>query len=214
MKETAAIVLRKTVYSETSLIIVTLTETMGQQHFLLKGARRIGRRTFPEVDLFRYLNIQYRPSRTSQLHTAYNTECLHAFDSIAQCPERYQAAVWLCQLVAKNTMDGVVVADTFKALHLALNRLSQPQHDHIRAIVSAFCFIFLLEYGALPDYQDHSIIMKHIAHMKRFGLSSTAKPPQFSNDDWHALGQWLTMFFNHIELACPPGFDALFRQPS
>ena len=84
-------VLRKTPYSESSLVIATLSEN-GQQHFILRGALQTGKRRFPAVDLFRLIRVVYRTAARSDLHTAREAECLDAYSQISRHAAHYQAA--------------------------------------------------------------------------------------------------------------------------
>ena len=104
IQELEAIVLRKTTYSDSSLIIATLTREAGQQHFLLKGALRQNKRAFPAADLFRQVEIQYVPGRDSDLNFAREIELIDDYDSIAGFPRQYAAAVWLSKFILQNTV--------------------------------------------------------------------------------------------------------------
>ncbi len=62
-----ALVLRRTPYGESSLVVQLLTEHEGRVHLLAKGAYRHTSRYFAVLDLFDSLDLEWSTSRTSEL---------------------------------------------------------------------------------------------------------------------------------------------------
>jgi len=54
------IVLRKTPFSESSLVIASLSAEHGRLDFLARGAMRVEKKRFPELDLFREVNVHFK----------------------------------------------------------------------------------------------------------------------------------------------------------
>src|SRR3954452_25006070 len=69
VQTTAAILLRKRKFSDTSLIVSWCTESLGCIHTIAKGARRAKSPFAGKLDLFFETEIQIVPARRSSLHT-------------------------------------------------------------------------------------------------------------------------------------------------
>lgn len=69
MEQTAAILLRKMVWSETSLIVTWLTERLGTVRTVARGARRPKSEFAGALDLFYGADISFSISRKGDLHT-------------------------------------------------------------------------------------------------------------------------------------------------
>jgi DNA repair protein RecO (recombination protein O) len=69
MEQTAAILLRKMLWSETSLIVTWLTEDFGTLRTLARGARRPKSDFAGALDLFYCADISFSLSRKGDLHT-------------------------------------------------------------------------------------------------------------------------------------------------
>ena len=69
MEQTPAILLRKTPWSETSLIVTWLTERFGTVRTVARGARRPKSPFAGKLDLFYAADISFSISRKSDLHT-------------------------------------------------------------------------------------------------------------------------------------------------
>ena len=61
--KTRYMILRKTPFRDTSLVVAGISADHGRLDFVLKGARAIGKRQFPTADVFREFLLEFRPSR-------------------------------------------------------------------------------------------------------------------------------------------------------
>lgn len=80
MEQTAAILLRKTPWSETSLIVTWLTEDFGTIRTVARGARRPKSAFAGILDLFFCADISFSVSRHSDLHTLREVSLTAVFD--------------------------------------------------------------------------------------------------------------------------------------
>jgi len=80
MEETPAILLRKTPWSETSLIITWLTEKFGTVRTVARGARKAGNPFAGKLDLFFRAEISFILSRRGDLHTLREAGAVTTFD--------------------------------------------------------------------------------------------------------------------------------------
>lgn len=203
--EDEALILRKTPYSETSLIAAVLTREHGQIHILLKGARRTGKRNFPAIDLFRQVAIQFQPSSNRDLHSLRGVDLLQAHDRIADRPPHYRLALWLSHFLLANTRANEAVPRSYQALVNSFARLAQPDAcEH--AILLSLCFTVTDESGLLPDY-DAPQSQRHIAAMLAFAADADSATPSYPPQIWAGLRRWMYRLLAAGQLVLPPGQD-------
>ena len=99
MKSTAAILLRKRKFSDTSLIVSWCTESLGCIQTVAKGARRAKSPFAGRLDLFFEAEIQIAPSRKSNLHTLTEVALRKTFDGIRTNYLRMQTASYFVELI-------------------------------------------------------------------------------------------------------------------
>jgi len=165
---TRLLILRKTPYSDTSLVVAGVSPEAGQLHFLVRGARRIGKRQFPLADLFRELAIQYRPGR-GELYSWHSAELAEDFSAVARYPERFEAACRLARFALANLHAGIAQPRCHLALMVALRRLaadtggapatvagpaeSAPAAPQaIQTALVSMALVFLDEHGLLSGF--------------------------------------------------------------
>lgn len=99
MQSTAAILLRKRKFSDTSLIISWCTESLGCIQTVAKGARRTKTPFAGKLDLFFEAEISVAPSRKSTLHTLTEVMLKNPFPGIRKNYLRTQAAAYFVELI-------------------------------------------------------------------------------------------------------------------
>lgn len=80
MDQTPAILLRKTPWAETSLIVTWLTERWGTIRTTARGARRQGNAFFGKLDIFYQADISFTMSRKGDLHSLREVMVTSLFD--------------------------------------------------------------------------------------------------------------------------------------
>jgi DNA repair protein RecO len=204
--EDEALVLRKTPYSETSLIAALLTREHGQIHVLLKGARRTGKRQFPAIDLFRQVSIQFQPGTNRDLYSLRGVELVQPHDSIAERPPHYRLALWLSRFMLANTHANVSVPRSYLALTYAFSRLAQAEASE-DAVLLSLCFTFADESGLLPRYED-ARSQGHIDAMLAFAADADSATPHYPQEIWAGLRQWMYRLLVAGQLTVPAGLDS------
>ncbi len=99
MQTTAAILLRKRRFSDTSLIVSWCTESLGCIQTVAKGARRAKSPFAGKLDLFFETDIQIARSKRSNLHTLTEVVLKNAFGGIRTDYRRIQAAAYFVELI-------------------------------------------------------------------------------------------------------------------
>lgn len=206
---TEALVLRLTPYSESSLIAAVLTPAYGQVHLLLKGARQTGRKRFPEVDLFRRLDVIYKPSPRTDLHGTREVAALANHDAIGRSPPHFAVAAWLCRTVLGATLENVASPRAFAALDLAFARLAEHPGEPLAAHGLGVCLIVLEEHGLLPDLDEGDHRRGAMQAMLRFAVDPSAAPPTYESDRWARLIAWVRTWMEKQHLKPPPAWPRL-----
>ncbi len=99
MESTAAILLRRRKFSDTSLIISWCTASRGCIHTVAKGARRAKSPFAGKLDLFFEAEISFIPSRKSNLHTLTEVALKNTFPGIRQNYLHTQVAAYFVELM-------------------------------------------------------------------------------------------------------------------
>src|SRR5438132_9765526 len=99
MESTAAILLRKRKFSDTSLIVSWCTESLGCVQTMAKGARRPKSPFGGKLDLFFEAEISIVLSRKSDLHTLTEVVLRNPFGGIRSKYLRTQTAAYFVELI-------------------------------------------------------------------------------------------------------------------
>lgn len=133
MQSTAAILLRKRKFSDTSLIVSWCTESLGCIQTVAKGARRIKTPFAGKLDLFFESEITIVPSRKSTLHTLTEVVVRNPFVGIRQNYLRTQAAAYFVELIEICTERDHHEPELFSLLRRAFGYLDKND-PNLRAI--------------------------------------------------------------------------------
>jgi DNA repair protein RecO (recombination protein O) len=126
---TAAILLRKRKFSDTSLIVSWYTESLGCIQTIAKGARRPKSPFAGKLDLFFEAEIQIAPSRRSNLHTLTEIVLRNPFAGIRQSYLRTQTASYFVELIELSTERDHCEPELFHLLRRAYGYLDAHDPD-------------------------------------------------------------------------------------
>jgi DNA repair protein RecO (recombination protein O) len=124
METTAAILLRRTKLTETSLIVTWLTEAHGKLKTVAKGARAAKSRFAGRLDLFFECEIQFARSRKSELHTLREAELRTAHEGVRSDYLRVAFAAYAVELVELVTEADHPVPEIYDLFQRALGYLN------------------------------------------------------------------------------------------
>jgi DNA repair protein RecO (recombination protein O) len=133
VQSTAAILLRKRKFSDTSLIVSWCTESLGCIQTVAKGARRTKTPFAGKLDLFFESEISIVPSRKSTLHTLTEVVVRNPFAGIRQNYLRTQVAAYFVELVEICTERDHHEPEVYSLLRRAFGYLDQND-PNLRAI--------------------------------------------------------------------------------
>jgi len=204
---TSLLVLRKSPYSESSLVVSGISPDFGRMSFMLRGARRIGRRQTGTVDLFRVMEVQFRqgPGELCSWRTADLTD---DYAAVAGHPAVFRTATWLAAFALLNTPAMAPHPRFFHALKTALRRLAEaalhppPATWFLHAQTVGACMVFLEEHGLLPDYAEQPArqVRRRLLLNAAEGCRET---PMLTPQKWRQLAEWIEAMLLHGECRLP-----------
>lgn len=206
MFNTELVVLKKVKYQESSLIVHGISPDYGRLDLLIKGALKLGKKAFPAVDLFREIQVEFKESHGSSLHSIYSAELLCAHDAIANYPDNYITANNLGAFLLKNSHPELPCPLTYDAFINALRHLSgetEAVWNASQCVVSVKA-VYLQEHGLLPDAlnPDPEKNRKQQLFMDAFldAAINGSPMPECSPGYWGRLEQWINVLCDYHEL--------------
>jgi DNA repair protein RecO (recombination protein O) len=134
METTAAILLRKTKLSETSLIVTWFTEAHGKIKTVAKGARQPKSRFAGVLDLFFDCEIQFARSRKSDLHQLREVLLRNPHEGMRLDYGRVALAAYFVELIELVTEPDHPAPELHELLHRAFGHLN-AQPASLRALM-------------------------------------------------------------------------------
>jgi DNA repair protein RecO (recombination protein O) len=131
---TEAILLRRSVYSETSLIVSWLTADFGLLRTMAKGARGKKCALAGRLDLFYLANISFARSRRSELHQLREVTLANTFPGLRERYARLEVAAYFVELLEIVAEADHPVPELFDLMKRALGYLNENQPER-RAVL-------------------------------------------------------------------------------
>ncbi|MEA2012878.1 MAG: DNA repair protein RecO [Verrucomicrobiota bacterium] len=200
--ETNSIVLRKTDYSESSLIVSVLTADYGKKSFILKGARRVKKNKTPTIDYFRLINLLYKEHASKSLCLIREAECIRDFYSITADLKKVNTGLWLCRFIEINVEENDPLPHTYNALLITFEKFSAPQKalNLLFAYYVGVILVFLKENGFI----NHDKLTHEMKSVNIFmEIFETEKIPELSAFDRKKILNWLFDFLKYFDMKVP-----------
>ncbi|MEO6567936.1 MAG: DNA repair protein RecO [Opitutaceae bacterium] len=124
MENSAAILLRRTKLTETSLILTWLSEEHGKIRTVAKGAREAKSRFTGRLDLFFECEIQFSRSRRSELHSLREVALRTAHEGLRADYHLVTLASYFVELIELVTEPEHPVPEIFNLLQRALRHIN------------------------------------------------------------------------------------------
>jgi recombinational DNA repair protein (RecF pathway) len=191
--ETRFLVLRLTPFSDSSLVAAGVSPGLGQLRFLVRGARRLGPRQFPLLDLFRVLRVTFRDA-SGELHRLASADLVADYGCLAQSFPAFQAAGWLARFALANVPAGLEHEALFAALCLGLERLAgggpggnaQALAD---SVVTGVLLTYLQEGGWLAEQERNGRAAAQCRALLEMA-AGRCPPPRLTATNWQDLRHW------------------------
>ena len=156
MSETDYIVLRKTPFRESSLIVSGISPEYGRLDFIMRGHSSGKAGKFSVAGLVRELHIEFKSKKEdlSGLLTAGKIELLENHDSIAENLPGYMGACELASSLLPNVAAMVPIPETYQSVKLYLHAIQNGKAPE--PYLSLVFLMFLYEAGELPIPEDRA----------------------------------------------------------
>jgi DNA repair protein RecO len=197
MERTNLLVLRKTQYKETSIIVAGLSAEYGRLDIVVKGAKKLSSKNFPTVDLFREIDIEVNHKKKG-LYSVYSTDLVANHDNIASFHTNYMQACNICSFALRNSQPGIPSPELYAALKnifytLTLQEAKIPYPVLIK-------LVYLDEHGFLPEIPDNEKEKAHLLEkLINAGMGKNALP-EISSEYWEQLNNWVDALCQFHEL--------------
>lgn len=194
---TPLIVLSKTPYRESSLIVVGISPDYGKLSLVCNGAQKISGSNYVLVDLFRELSVEFTESR-SPLKNARDIELVSANDKLPDHPVNFRLAGKMAAFLLANIKEELPMPYTYDSFSSVLNHLSctAPEEERWTPMQCAVVLktAFLCENGLLPQSEDErsSAFLENVVAA---GIDNSALP-RCPEEYWAKLNDWLGTIIN------------------
>ncbi len=207
-ESTQIIVLRKTPYGESDLIVAGLSPDAGKLSLMLRGARKVGATKYPFADLYCELDVEYAPSDRSELFSVGELELAADFTGLAADRDKFTFAGHVGAFLLANSAPGVAAPLTYDALRNVLGCLAAgegeaPPWDLVQMGVIVK-LTYLYENGLLPGVAggtaEEARALEIFENVINSGIDATPLP-EFRPDYWKQLSAYLNRLIAGHNLA-------------
>jgi len=186
-------------------MVTGLSAEHGRLDFMIRGARRVGKKQFPAVDLFRELQVEYR-DRGQGLPSLYQVELLKAHDKITARPGHYLDACEAAAFLLRNTRPGIASPEVFAAFQHVLTELEQDELMGKIARADLVRLVYLDEHGLFPDHlaaEDEASqeqLQRRLLKTLLEAVQGRKPLPELTDQYWAELSNWIHALCHYHEL--------------
>ncbi|MCM8532073.1 MAG: recombination protein O N-terminal domain-containing protein, partial [Lentisphaeraceae bacterium] len=164
MIETELIILRTTPFQDSSLIFQALSESHGRISVLAKGARKISKKSFPTIGLFRIISAHLTEPKSGELYTLKNADLVQVNDNLALYPDLIDYATTIANFTLSCNFNGLECQLFHHCIKECLTNISKRDTPFSSWTVKLI-ICHLMEQGLFPevtlsDSQKH--VINHI----------------------------------------------------
>ena len=192
--KTRYMILRKTPFRDTSLVVAGISADHGRLDFVLKGARAIGKKQFPTADVFREFQLEFRPSRRPEsMPTLLSMDLTASHDGIAQSMDCYLAACAFASETLRRAQPMLEMPLTWQAFSVMLTRMDRTLSPKIPLMLARLAV--LREHGMLSDvvpYPDLAAPLFHCA------VDADAPWPDIDETALNRIDSWVETRFRML----------------
>lgn len=206
MIETPVLILRKIPYHENSLITQTISPEHGRIDFIVKGARKVGKKSFPEVDIFREFNTIY-PLGKHDLKTPHSLEMLNRYDDISHFMNNFLSACDLAKFLLRHIPHDFPAPRVYASFKTALRFWSESD-DLENKWFHLVRLVYLDEQGLLPEieptpnesaerlYHRQNILDQTLQYAESGDINVQTIPA-----NWEKMGAWIESLCRYHDLS-------------
>ncbi len=183
---TELLVLKKSIFQDTSLIVNGFSKNEGKIDFILKNALSIKKNKYPVIDLFREVKVELKHN-DGRFQAIYSAELLNNYDSIVNFSDNLNSAYLASKFLLKNIQPLIPYSATYAAVKKALNFWSQNKNSTL-PYLSIIKFVFFYENGILPEVNKEQADWFNT--LLNFATGK-GKLPEISKEYWDSFSEWI-----------------------
>ena len=192
--KTRYMILRKTPFRDTSLVVAGISPDHGRLDFVLKGARAIGKKQFPTADVFREYLIEFRPSRRAEsMPTLVSMDLAASHDGIAQSMDCYLAACAFAAETLRRAQPMLEMPLTWQAFSVMLTRMERLLSTKVPLMLARLAV--LREHGMLSDVVPYPDLL---APLFRCAVDANAPWPEIDDIALNRIDGWVETRFRML----------------
>jgi len=192
--KTRYMILRKTPFRDTSLVVAGISADHGRLDFVLKGARAIGKKQFPTADVFREYLLEFRPARRAEsMPTLVSLDLTASHDGIAQSMDCYLAACSFAAETLRRAQPMLEMPLTWQAFSVMLTRMERMLLPKIPLMLARLAV--LREHGMLSDVVPYPDL---IAPLFRCAVEADAPWPEIDDTTLNRIDSWVETRFRML----------------
>ena len=185
--KTRYMILRKTPFRDTSLVVAGISADYGRLDFVLKGARAIGKKQFPTADVFREFLLEFRPSRRAEsMPTLVSLDLTASHDGIAQSMDCYLAACSFAVETLRRAQPMLEMPLTWQAFSVMLTRMERSLSPKIPLMLARLAV--LREHGMLSDVVPYPDLL---GALFRCSVDADAPWPEIDETALNRIDGWV-----------------------
>jgi len=165
--KTKGIVLRTTLFMESSLFASILTERYGKIKVLAKGCRRPKSKLCGTLELFNLNEIIFYRREFKEVYTLSDAVILDDFEKIRQLPGKVNAALVLCEFFEKTMPAEERDEHSFKLLLNFLKELQKTDEFSVKSVVFYYLLNALSIAGVKPHLENCVKCRRPISYNKK-----------------------------------------------
>jgi len=185
--KTRYMILRKTPFRDTSLVVAGISPEHGRLDFVLKGARTIGKRQFPTADVFREFLLEFRPSRRAEsMPSIVALDFTAAHDGLAQSIDCYLAACAFAAETLRRAQPMLEMPLAWQAFSVMLTRMEHTPSPGIPLMLARLAV--LREHGALSGVLPYPELVAPLFHC---AVDADAPLPDLDDTALNRIAGWV-----------------------
>ena len=185
--KTRYMILRKTPFRDTSLVVAGVSADHGRLDFVLKGARAIGKKQFPTAGVFREFLLEFRPSRRADsMPSLVSLDLTAAHDGLAESMDCYLAACSFAAETLRRAQPMLEMPLAWQAFSVMLTRMEQTLSPQIPLMLARLAV--LREHGMLSGVVPFPELA---APLFRCAVDAAAPWPEVDETTLNRISGWI-----------------------
>ena len=208
MIDTEVLILKTIRFRDTGLILQALSPSLGKISIYAKGARRISKKNFPAIGLFRVLSTTLVEPKGGDLYKLRSCEIVEINDSIAGYPDLVDFATAIGLFSLHESFSNVPCPLYFHTLKECLSQLCNRQLP-FSGWICRLLTCHLMEHGLFPELQLNNSQKKTLGALISDNYTSLVLL-NYNNLQWEELQKWILKIaaFAEIQLPNSPFFSS------